>query len=103
MVAQVWNDTFGKLESFTQELERVKSYVALSELKPLWRIMKSIQLRYLPVLDEDLSRRLEKMIEKLEIQDVTPTAYSEDAARTMLGNLGYSCSIDPDSFDEEDR
>lgn len=103
MVAQVWNDTFDKLESFTHELEKVKSYVALAEIKPLWRIMRSVQLRYLPQLDDDRQRRLEKMIERLEIMEVTPTAYSEEAARTMLGNLGYSCSIDPDSFDGDDR
>ncbi|MNC46222.1 hypothetical protein D3C75_952310 [compost metagenome] len=103
MVAQVWNDTFDKLESFTHELEKVKSYVALNELKPLWRIVKSIQLRYLSDIDETRGSRLEKMIERLEIRDVTPTAYPEQAAEQLLTNLAYSCAIDPDSFDEEDR
>ncbi|MNO21505.1 hypothetical protein D3C76_112790 [compost metagenome] len=103
MITETWHDTFSKLETFTHELEKEKSFVALYELKPLWRIMLSVQLRYIPVLDPALTNRLKQIAERLEIRDVAPSAYPVEVACTLLGNLGYSCSIDPDSFDEEDR
>lgn len=101
MIEQVWYDTFTKLEQFTHELEKVKSYVALSELKPLWRIMKSIQLRYIPVVTDEVSKRLAQVIERLEIRDVGASAWEVNPALTFMRNINMSCSIDPVSLGDD--
>lgn len=95
MIEQVWYDTFTKLEQFTHELEKVKSHVALSELKPLWRVMKSIQLRYIEVVSDEASKRLEQVIARLEIRDVAASAWSADSAIKFMRNINMSCSLDP--------
>jgi len=101
MIDQIWKGTFTKLERFTLELEKEKSYVALQDMKPLWRIMKSIQLKYLPTLPEDLTPRLDKMIDRLEIRDVSASAWDEKTAISLMHNLSLSCSIDPVSLGDE--
>lgn len=101
MIEQVWYDTFNKLEQFTHELEKVKSYVALSELKPLWRIMKSVQLRYIPIVTEEVGNRLHQVITRLEIRDVGASAWDADAAIKFMRNINMSCSLDPVSLGDE--
>lgn len=80
------------------ELEKVKSHSALQGFKPLWRIMKSIQLKYLPTPPEDVAVRLGRMLDILEIRDVEQSAFSEEEAVKLLTSFGITCSIDPDSF-----
>lgn len=99
MLEKIWYDTFDKLEKFTHELEKEKSYVAVYELKPLWRVMKSIQLRFIPNLEEKVAQRQNAAIERLDIRDVAPSAFTEAAALSFIKNLGLSCSIDPTKFD----
>lgn len=101
MIEQVWYDTFSKLEQFTNELEKVKSYVALSELKPLWRIMKSVQLRYIPDVTEEVNVRLTQLLIRLEIRDVGASAWEADAAIKFMRNINMSCSLDPVSLGDE--
>lgn len=101
MIEQVWYDTFTKLEQFTHELEKAKSHVALSELKPIWRIMKSIQLRYVPIVKECVDVRLEQNLARLEIRDVSASAWTADGAIRLMRNLNMSCSIDPVSLGDE--
>jgi hypothetical protein len=101
MIEQVWYDTFSKLEQFTNELEKVKSYVALSELKPLWRIMKSVQLRYIPVVTEEVNVRLTQLLIRLEIRDVGASAWGAPAAIKFMHNIHMSCSLDPVSLGDE--
>lgn len=101
MIEQVWYDTFNKLEQFTHELEKVKSQCALSELKPLWRIMKSVQLRYIPIVTEEVSNRLHQVITRLEIRDVAASAWDVDGAIKFMRNINMSCSLDPVSMGDE--
>lgn len=101
MIEHIWKGTFNRLEQFTHELEKEKSYVALQEMKPLWRIMKSIQLKYLPTLPEDIALRLDKMIDRLELRDIAASAWDEKTATALMNNLSLSCSIDPVSLGDE--
>lgn len=101
MIEQVWYDTFTKLEQFTHELEKLKSHVALSELKPLWRVMKSIQLRYVEVVTEETAKRLAQVIARLEIRDVAASAWSVESATKFMRNIHTSCSLDPTLLGED--
>ncbi|MNM23080.1 hypothetical protein D3C81_334700 [compost metagenome] len=101
MIEQVWYDTFSKLEQFTHELEKVKSYTALNELKPLWRIMKSVQLRYIPIVTEEATNRLNQVISRLEIRDVAASAWEAPSAIAFMRNINMSCSLDPVSLGDE--
>lgn len=101
MIEKVWYDTFAKLEQFTHELEKTKSHSALSELKPIWRIMKSVQLRYIPVVEAGVSVRLDQAVTRLEIRDVAPSAWTAEGAIRLMRNLNMSCSIDPVSLGAE--
>jgi len=99
MIANLWHETFSQLEEFTKELEKVKSHVALVEIKPIWRILKSIQLKYVPDLNNEVVDRLNKMVQRLDIREVAPSAFSEPEVRTLLTRFKESCGIDPDMFE----
>lgn len=98
MNTNTWMETFEKLDSFTNELEKAKSHSALQEFKPLWRIMKSIQLRYLKDIPEVTAKQLAKRMESLGIRDVAPSSFTEAECEKLLSRFNYTCSIDPDSF-----
>ncbi|MCY1290576.1 hypothetical protein D9M70_397300 [compost metagenome] len=98
MLNEKWMQTFDQLESFTAELERAKSHQAIQEFKSLWRIMKSIQMKFIPDLSEEYVRKLEHMVVRLDIKDVTPTAYTLEETIEVLYGFYTTCSIDPDLF-----
>lgn len=99
MIDKTWHNTFLQLERVTLELEKTKSYLGLSEFKPLWRIMKSIQLRYVPHLADDVACKLDLVVQRLEIREVVPTSYSEEEAVGVMERFGFTCEIDPDLFE----
>lgn len=96
MIKAIWAETFEKLEGFTIELEKAKSTVALVEFKPLWRIMKSIQLRHVPDLAEAQMRKLDKLVQRMEIREVEPSSFTEAEAVGLLQRFCTTCSINPD-------
>lgn len=100
MIEQVWHSTFKNLVEFTIELEKVKRMSALNDLKPVWRIMKSIQLAYVPQLTQETAKVLDIIIDRLEIVDVTPSAWTEKIAIPILKNLDFTCKIDPVALGE---
>lgn len=102
MIEEIWYETFQELDSFTQELEKVKSYAALEQVKPIWRILKSVQLKYVPMLKPEVQKRLEQITQRLSIREVAPSAFTTDEAVSLLGRFALSCSIDPDHFETAD-
>jgi len=101
VINDTWQATFDQLEHFTVELEKVKSYVALVQIKPVWRILKSVQLKYLPDLGGDVRARLDRMVERLEIQGVSATSFTEHEVESLLLRFKESCGIDPDQFESD--
>lgn len=93
MIQEVFNRAFDEVEGFTYDLEKEKSSCALVAMKPVWRIIKSIQLRYCPNLDSDRMIRLGRMIDRLEIRDVTPTDFTEKEAAQIMQNFADSCGF----------
>ena len=102
MLEKIWYETFQELDSFTQELEKVKSYAALEQVKPIWRILKSVQLKYVPMLKPEVQKRLEQIMQRLSIREVAPSAFTTEEAASLLTRFGMSCSIDPDHFETAD-
>lgn len=98
MIKEIWVETFYKLEDFTDRLEKAKSHSAIQEFKPLWRIMKSIQLKHVPDVPDELAVKLERIVNGMDIRDVAASAFSEVEATEILQNFSNTCSIDPDSF-----
>lgn len=103
MIKEKWENTFFKLEEFTNQLEKAKSHSAIQEFKPLWRIMKSIQLKFVPDLNEELAVKLERIIKTMDIRDVSASAFSEVEATNLLQNFSNTCSIDPDMFGQPNK
>lgn len=95
MIEQIWHSAFKDLVEFTSELEKIKRSTALSDLKPIWRITKSIQLAYVPQLPVEVAKKLDSIIDRFEILEVTPSAWSEKTAISILKNLSFTCNIDP--------
>lgn len=93
-VVKVWGITFRHLETFTQDLERVKSFSALQGVKPLWRILKSIQLRYVPTLQADVDLALVRTLSRLDIRDVSPSDFTELEAIDIMMRFGSTCALD---------
>lgn len=98
MLNEKWIETFDKLERFTNELEKAKSYPALQEFKSLWRIMKSVQMKYIVDLPEEYVRKLDAMVSRLDIKEVNPSSFSVQEAVKVLESFGVTCSVDPDLF-----
>jgi hypothetical protein len=88
--------TFDQLEKFTAELELVKSQHALQEFKSLWRIMKAIQLKYIPDLPSDYAVKQDAMLARLDIKDVEPTEYTTEQTIQIMEGFYSTCTIDPD-------
>ncbi len=93
-ITEVWVITLGHLETYTQVLERDKSFAALEGIKPLWRIMKSIQLKYLPILDQAYDEPLQRHLTRLGIRDITPSALTEREAMDLMVRFGTMCAVD---------
>lgn len=91
-----WMETFDNLERFTNDLERAKSHRAVNEFKSLWRIMKSIQLKHVTDITEEYSRKLDAMVERLDIKDVTPTTYTLVESIEILFGFYSTCTVDPE-------
>lgn len=99
MIEQIWTATFQQLDKFTQELEKVKSHAALQQVKPIWRILKSVQLKYVPALTPEVQHRLDQIMTRLDIRDVEPSAFAVAEVSSLLERFSTSCTIDPDSFE----
>jgi hypothetical protein len=93
MIKQLFNDTFDEMEGFTQDLEKEKSVTALIEMKSLWRIMKSVQIKYVKDLDEERLIRLDRIVARLEIKDVVATAFSEHEVVGILTGFKDTCGF----------
>lgn len=93
MIRKVFEDAFDEIEGFTQDLEKEKSFGALQEMKSVWRIVKSIQLRYCLDVDPDRLSRLDRTIDRLEIQAVAETDYSEKEAELTLRRFKDACGF----------
>ena len=93
MIKQLFQDTFDEMEGFTQDLEKEKSVFALREIKPLWRIVKSIQMKYVKDLDDDRTARLDRVIARLEIKDVVATDFNEREAVGILTGFKDTCGF----------
>lgn len=102
-IRDIFHQTFEDFLTFTRELEKAKSYPALREIAPMWRVIKSIQLKHVPSLDEEVETKLEHLLERLEIRDVVATSFSEDDATRILVRVGISTTIDPDLFDQAEE
>ncbi len=93
-IQSVWTITLRHLETFTQDLERVRSFAALQGVKPLWRILKSIQLRYIPTLDEETEVTLSRALTRLDVRDVAPSDFTELEAIDVMMRFGSTCALD---------
>lgn len=93
-IDKLWCDTFKELVEFTTDLEREESTEALSAVTPLWRIMKAVQLRYVPTLDEEVERLLEDTLGRLGVYMVAPTPYGVNEVAVILTNVGVNVAID---------
>lgn len=98
MLNEKWIETFDKLESFTNELEKATSYPALQEFKSLWRIMKSVQLKHTVDLPEAYVQKLDFMVNRLDIREVGPSSFTVQEAVKVLESFCVTCSVDPDLF-----
>lgn len=98
MVSELWVSTFLKLEEFSSELERLHPYSSTMELKPLWRIIKSIQLRYVPTPDPTIEERLDRMVNRLEIVGVGSSGLDEHEAVDFLRNIMTTCTVNPETL-----
>jgi hypothetical protein len=99
MIENTWYAAFRQLDVFTQELEKVKSYAALDQVKPVWRILKSVQLKYVPTPNAEAAKRLEQIMARLSIREVAPSAFTLGEAVTLLTQFTESCGVDPDQFE----
>jgi len=99
MIENNWYETFRLVDTFTQELEKVKSYAALEQVKPVWRILKSIQLKYVPTPKAEIAQRLEQVMARLSIREVSPSAFTKTEAVNLLARFAESCGIDPDQIE----
>lgn len=99
MIENTWYAAFRQLDVFTQELEKVKSYAALEQMKPVWRILKSVQLKYVPTPNAEASKRLEQIMTRLSIREVQPSAFNVEEVTALLTQFTESCGVDPDQFE----
>lgn len=93
MIKQLFQETFDEMEGFTQDLEKEKSVIALNEIKSLWRIVKSIQMKHVKDLDDERLTRLDRVVVRLGIMDVVATDFSEKEAADILTGFKDTCGF----------
>lgn len=93
-IVKIWALTFQHLISFTATLEKSHHFAALDSIKPLWRILKSIQLRFVPDITDEDALLLERTLERLRVLDVTPSAFTEKEAAALMVSFGTTCAVD---------
>lgn len=100
-IVKIWGLTFRHLLSFTETLERSHHFAALASVKPLWRILKSIQLRYVPTLADDDQQLLERTLDRLNVVDVAPSTFTEKEASALMVSFGSTCALEELDQEEE--
>lgn len=98
MVRELWVSTFLKLEEFSSELEKAQPYSRAMELKPVWRIIKSIQLRHVPDPDPSIKERLDRTVKRMEIVSIASSGLNEAEAIAFLRNIMTTCTVDPETM-----
>ncbi|MNP89112.1 hypothetical protein D3C85_15120 [compost metagenome] len=100
MIQTLFDEAFDEIEGFTHDLEKEKSSNAINEMQSIWRIVKSIQLRYRPDLDPDRLSRLDRLIGQMGIGHVAETSFTEKEARTTLNRFKDTCGFRHENISE---